>query len=348
MKVVIDPGHGQYSNRGVLGYYEGTWMWHLGQYLQSELLARGWKVTNTRPRITDDPALEWRGQQAAGHDLFISLHSNAPGSGAANYANIRGVSIYDSVSDELDYLEVPLAAEIARLMGSPNLGVKHRWNTREDRHDQDYYGVLRNAVTVAGCPDAMLIEHCYHTNEITARWLMSHDNLKRLAAAEAAIIDRLWRQKHGLSTNESEGFMEKIFQGVPKGLVATGLWQLILLVLGYPLGAFGPNGDGVDESFGPTTGNQTIQFKKDNGIAYTAATATVVDASIYKAALAALKAKQGSGSAAELKAAQEAVARLEQDMAVLRQQLADVSGIKNILEKDLQTIAAANRLLDKY
>jgi N-acetylmuramoyl-L-alanine amidase len=136
MKVVLDPGHGQFSNKGVLAYYEGTQMWILGQYLQAEFEARGWTVTNTRPKITDNPALEVRGQMAKGHDLFISLHSNAPGPTANNYANIRGASIYDSVADRLDYLEVPLVAEIARLMNTPNLGVKHRWNTRTDRQGQ--------------------------------------------------------------------------------------------------------------------------------------------------------------------------------------------------------------------
>ncbi len=196
-KIVIDAGHGQYGNKGVLGYYEGTQMWYLGQYLQKELESFGWQVTNTRPKISDDPALEWRGQQAKDQDLFVSLHSNAPPSTTSNYSNIRGVAIYDSVIDELDYLEKPLLEVISKLMNTPNLGIKHRYNTRSDRVGQDYYGVLRNATTVAGCPDAMLIEHCYHTNEQTVRWLLNHDNLKLLAKAEAEVINTGWRTQHG-------------------------------------------------------------------------------------------------------------------------------------------------------
>lgn len=198
MKVCLDPGHGQFGNKGVLTYYEGTQMWKLAQFMQDAFEAKGWHVTNTRPLITNDPALEWRGQQAKGHDLFISVHSNAPGPSASNYANIRGVAIYDSVADRLDYLEVPLCAEIARLMNTPNNGVKHRWNTRSDRQGQDYYGVLRNAVTVAGCPDAMLIEHGYHTNLQDASWLLLEQNLKMLAVVEINLIDRLWREQHNV------------------------------------------------------------------------------------------------------------------------------------------------------
>lgn len=192
MKICLDPGHGQYGNQGVLGYYEGAQMWHLGQYLQAELEKRGWEVKNTRPRITNDPSLQARGEMAQSCMLFVSLHSNAPVASAKNYSSIRGVSIYDSVADELDYLEKPLSAEIARAMNTPDLGVKH-WESAVTAGN-DYFGVLRNAVRV-GCPDAFLIEHGYHTNEQDARWLLSQDNLKKLAAAEADLIDRLWKAK---------------------------------------------------------------------------------------------------------------------------------------------------------
>jgi hypothetical protein len=150
-------------------------------------------------------------------------------------------------------------------------------------------------------------------------------------------------------------FMEKIYQGVPKGLVATGLWQTILVALGYDLGSYGPNGDGVDESFGPATAKNTIQFKKDNGMSYTTATETVVDSGVYKAAVAALKAKQGNVSADALEAVQAEAERLEAQTktlaakaASLQAKLDDVTGIKNLLEKDLKQIATAKKIIDKY
>lgn len=149
--------------------------------------------------------------------------------------------------------------------------------------------------------------------------------------------------------------MEKIYQGVPKGLVATGLWQTILVALGYDLGSYGPNGDGVDESFGPATAKNTIQFKKDNGMSYTTATETVVDSGVYKAAVAALKAKQGNVSADALEAVQAEAERLEAQTktlaakaASLQAKLDDVTGIKNLLEKDLKQIATAKKIIDKY
>lgn len=190
--LTLDPGHGQYGNKGVLGYYEGTQMWYLGQFMQAEFEKRGWKVKNTRPAIGNDPSLQTRGEMAQGSSLFISLHSNAPGANAANYSSIRGVTIYDSVADDLDYLEKPLVAEIAKVMSTPNIGIRH-WQSSADASN-DYFGVLRNAIRV-GCPDAFLIEHGFHTNKEDARWLLNQDNLKKLAVAEAELIDRLWSAK---------------------------------------------------------------------------------------------------------------------------------------------------------
>lgn len=208
MKIVLDPGHGQFGNPGVIkGYYEGTQMWKLGQYMQEIFVDLGWEVTNTRPKLTDAPSLERRGQMAKDHDLFVSLHSNAPGPTAVNYFQIRGVAVYDSVADRMDYLEVPLAAEAVRIMGTKNNGVKHRWNTRDDRQGQDYYGVLRNAVTVAGCPDAMLIEFGYHTNMPDCAWLMLDNNLRMLAYAVTHLVNRLWRKQNNLPDFKEENDM---------------------------------------------------------------------------------------------------------------------------------------------
>jgi len=338
MKIVIDPGHGQYSNRGALGYYEGTWMWHLGLYLQRELEARGWQVTNTRPKITDDPALDVRGKMAAGHDLLISVHSNAPGSGEANYSSIRGATIYDSVADRLDYLEQPLVALIAEIMGTPNLGVKLRYNTRVDRQGQDYYGVLRNAVTEAGCQDAMLIEHGYHTNEQDARWLMNHDNLKRLAAAEVELIDRLWREKHGI---QEDSTMLKLND---KG-EAVYDYQSLVKALGYDTGAWKNmyNGqlDGRDGSYGPFMEKLTKQIQTEYKLEPTG----IVDAALYgKLAIAALARNTGI-SQAQLEEAKEQL-RLEQDATA--RLAGEVSSYKGDLVKLAQARKTQDAILAKY
>lgn len=275
MKIVLDPGHGQFGNPGVIkGYYEGTQMWLLGQYMQSAFEELGWQVTNTRPKITDAPALERRGQQAKGHDLFLSLHTNAPGPSAANYSNIRGVAIYDSVADRLDYLEVPLCAEIARLMNTPNNGVKHRWNTRDDRQGQDYYGVLRNAVTVAKCPDAMLIEHGYHTNLADASWLLLSQNLKMLAVAEANMINRLWRKKHDIPEIKEEDDM--VFCKRGQGSVASPNPDVVQMQTGFiKLGVEMKNPTTgkvftvADGSYGPATAQGVKNFEKKYSMSLT-------------------------------------------------------------------------------
>lgn len=88
---------------------------------------------------------------------------------------------------------------------------------------------------------------------------------------------------------------------------AVGLWQVILIALGYYIGAFGPNKDGVDQSFGPTVQAQTLKFKADNGLP---TTNEEVDETVFLAAKKALIAKQKVDEAmlAELTAANALVA----------------------------------------
>ena len=183
-KIVVDAGHGQGDNVGVGSYREGTQMWYLAQYLQQELVKRGHTVVNTRPLITNEPSLSTRGAMAKGFDIFMSLHSNANSS-----PTLRGAIIYDSVADLYDNIEQDLVATIAEVMGTPNKGIKNRESNVTP--DTDYYGVLRSAVRV-GCNNAMLIEHGYHTNPEDANWLMSHDNLRKLAIAEADVITKYY------------------------------------------------------------------------------------------------------------------------------------------------------------
>ena len=50
----------------------------------------------------------------------------------------------------------------------------------------DYYGVIRYAAAVGTC--GMILEHSFHTHPRTTAWLLSDENLQRLAEAEAALI----------------------------------------------------------------------------------------------------------------------------------------------------------------
>ena len=84
--IVLDPGHGEKGNPHPTreGFYEGTQNFILGCHLRDELESRGFEVKMTREKVTDDPSLQERGQLAGknGAILFLSLHSNAPGTEA--------------------------------------------------------------------------------------------------------------------------------------------------------------------------------------------------------------------------------------------------------------------------
>ena len=94
--IVLDPGHGQFGNPHTTreGYYEGTQNFILANALKAQLERRGFEVLTTRPNIEDNPDLEARGKLAGDNCaiLFLSLHSNAPGSATPpeQYAGVRG------------------------------------------------------------------------------------------------------------------------------------------------------------------------------------------------------------------------------------------------------------------
>ncbi len=192
--IVIDPGHGQFGNPHTTceGVYEGTQNYILGIALKAELEARGFEVLITRPAVEDDPGLEERGKLAGDNHaiLFLSLHSNAPGTATPpeQYAAVRGAATYYSISDPVRNAELAtlLNNAVSACMNTPNRGIKTR--TYPDRPDLDYYSVLRNSVAY-GCRCAMLIEHGFHTNPEDSAFLRDADCLSRLAKVEADVLD---------------------------------------------------------------------------------------------------------------------------------------------------------------
>ena len=192
--IVVDPGHGQFGNPHTTreGFYEGTQNFILANALKSKLESRGFEVLTTRPNIEDNPELEERGKLAGDNRaiLFLSLHSNAPGSATPpeQYAGVRGAVTYYSIADpeRNARLATLLNDAVSACMNTTNRGIKTR--TYPDRPDLDYYGVLRNSVKY-GCLCAMLIEHGFHTNPEDSAFLQDSDCLARLASVEADIID---------------------------------------------------------------------------------------------------------------------------------------------------------------
>lgn len=192
LKITIDPGHGQYGNKSPnnTAYIEGTQMWKLGQRLKTALEAYGFQVFFTRPNISDDPSLDARGKIAGknGCAMFLSLHSNAPGKNAdGTYSKTCTGSVvyYSMTRPENKSLADQLGKKVSELMGHYYRGSM----TREypNRPGVDYYGVIRGAAQ-SGCKCAFIIEHGFHTNIQDSNWLLSEENLQKLADAEAKII----------------------------------------------------------------------------------------------------------------------------------------------------------------
>ena len=185
--VVLDPGHGQYGNPypAASGYYEGTQLWKLGQYLGARLSECGIKVINTRPSISMDPDLTVRGATAGKNkaDMFISLHSDAVGSYATD--NARGVSAYYSIQDSArnKIFASKLSAAVAALMGTRDRGAL----TRIGSGNLDYYGVIRSSAA-SGCRCAFLVEHGFHTSPSDVKFLISDEWLQKIAKVECQVI----------------------------------------------------------------------------------------------------------------------------------------------------------------
>ncbi len=195
--IVVDPGHGEFGNPHTTkaGFYEGTQNFILGQKLKAELEARGFSVLLTRNAVSDDPSLAERGELAGknGAVMFLSLHSNAPGTSATpeRYPRIRGAETFYSVSDEERNAEIAraLTHAVVTTMNTEDRGIKTR--RHPDNEKKDYYGVMRASAT-SGCRQAFLIEHGFHTNPEDSAFLQSEECLARLAAAEAEVIDRFF------------------------------------------------------------------------------------------------------------------------------------------------------------
>jgi N-acetylmuramoyl-L-alanine amidase len=195
--IILDPGHGQFGNPHPTreGYFEGTQNYVLAGFLRDELVRRGFDVKVTREKVEDNPSLEERGRMAGdnGALMFLSLHSNAPGTSATpeRYPRIRGAETYYSISDESRNIPIARALNdaVVKVMNTEDRGIHTR--RLPDNPDLDYYGVIRNSA-LSGCRQAFLVEHGFHTNPEDSAFLQSSESLAKLAAAEAEVIDSIF------------------------------------------------------------------------------------------------------------------------------------------------------------
>lgn len=201
IKILIDAGHyGKYNPYNVLlptiRYSEAQMAWTLQGLLKTELEAYGIEVCTTRTDQNTDLKVAERGKMAAGYDLLVSLHSNACEDTSVNRAV---VCCYQDLNwTDIDDTSVAVGKvfgqTVKEVMGLPSYQIfQLKANTDRDRNgvkDDEYYGILYGARLV-NVP-AVIVEHSFHTNKMSAKWLSNSENLKALAKAEAAAVAKFF------------------------------------------------------------------------------------------------------------------------------------------------------------
>lgn len=273
IKIMLDPGHdrAEYNKGAAPGYWEGAQMWRLYQFLRLALERRGFVVGCTKSRCDQAVDVVARGRMAKGYDLFISLHSNA----CADRSVDRPVGIYlvddncSSIDEESKDLAKLLSDTVARTMATRYLASQYSQLSSRDRDgdgrwNDDYYGMLYGCHQVGTA--GVIIEHSFHTCPDAAAWLMSDENLRRLAEAEAAALAAHYGMVGVKDTTppiiKKEGTevkMNTLKKGAKGAQVRT--LQALLIGYGYSCGA-----SGVDGSFGPATDTALRKYQRDHGL----------------------------------------------------------------------------------
>lgn len=183
MKICLDAGHyGKYNQSPAnRAYWESDFSWKFHLLLKAELEKYGVQVITTRTNKDIDLGLVARGRKAAGCDLFLSLHSNAIGSGVSSTDYPLACCC---VAGTADVLGNDLAQTVQRVMQTRQPG--RITKKRNSAGTGDWYSVLFGAAQV-GVP-GILLEHSFHTNLRATNWLLDDSNLRKLAQAEAQTI----------------------------------------------------------------------------------------------------------------------------------------------------------------
>lgn len=182
IKVCLDAGHyGKYNRSpAVASYYESDMAWKFHKMLKAELEKLGAEVITTRAKQNTNKGLYERGAASKGCHLFLSVHSNAVAGGINE--NIDYPVAYALLNGSSTDIGLKLAKVVEDVMGTSQKG---RTATRRGSNGE-YYGVLRGANAV-GTP-GVILEHSFHTNTRSTKWLLNDANLQKLAKAEAECI----------------------------------------------------------------------------------------------------------------------------------------------------------------
>lgn len=214
VKIMLDAGHyGKYNRSpAVPEYYESDFAFKFTNMLKAALEAYGFTVGTTRKDQAKDLALQDRGKAAAGYDLFISIHSNAVGSGVNNSVDYPvAITMVDDDKVTIDEISKAvgeiLAQVVAATMSTSQAARTYTKLSANDRDgngikDDEYYGVLHGAklLRVPG----IILEHSFHTNAKAAAWLLKERNLQAMAAAEAAALAKYYGMKKSQAAGSQE------------------------------------------------------------------------------------------------------------------------------------------------
>ena len=237
-KVMIDAGHYGYYNQSpaVKEYWESKMTWKLHLMLKEELEKYGIVVGTTRKNQESDMALYDRGYSSKGYDLFISVHSNAVG----DYVNekVDYPVCFVQVSGKSDKIGTLLSECVREVMQTAQPA--DHWSQKGN--NGDYYGVLRGA-TAAGTVGC-IIEHSFHTQTRATKWLLQDANLRKLAIAEAKVINDYLAgvdSKTGTAGSADGTTAMLLKKGSTGDAVKT--MQEMLITCGYSCGSAGADGD---------------------------------------------------------------------------------------------------------
>ena len=195
-KIILDPGHsedyGKFSFVPIgetvsAEYSEGNRMWDLSNMLKTQLEAYGFEVHKTRNTKSSDISYAERGALAAGHDLILSLHSNAATMGIGQFQTTHREVGYICATTETEEI-LSLAENISRVtkavlnIEEPVLRIPR---TAGQASEHPFISAANNT----NCPVIMMIEHSFHDNLETVSLLVQNSILSQIAIGEASVIN---------------------------------------------------------------------------------------------------------------------------------------------------------------
>jgi hypothetical protein len=322
MKVLFAAGH-VLGAKVYMGYNEDQNMYDLARrkarYAQDkyEVETATFYVTNTSYDAVQDAC--------TGCDIASFEHSNADDSIDEGMKEPNRVVVFRTISNPGDGPCLLIGQACSKVLNVAPYLVAHRYNSKGG----EYYGVLGRAMK-AGCDDAYLIEHGFHTHPITRSMLSDPDVRQQLAEAEVDQMAIYYGWK---------GMDEDMLQRGDKNEFV-GSWQRALME--WDSGAVPQYKD--DNSFGPETVEWTNKFKASMGMAEDG----IVDTPTWAVMTDYIRVNcVDSGITQEQLDAEKARAdKAEADLQVCKDDLAGCQTVVAEQSKDLEGVAVSLQTLD--